>query len=79
MREQAEERFPERIIAFQPEMRVHGKFKAACMVSDTPIQRTQYSDLDCPDCHTGGRIFSDQSLARLLKDDCPKTLDELES
>ncbi|MGI9471373.1 MAG: Fpg/Nei family DNA glycosylase [Rubripirellula sp.] len=82
LREQTGDQFPERVTAFRPEMHVHGKFKESCPICDAPIQRIRYSDNECnycPGCQTGGRILSDRSLARLLKDDWPKTLDELES
>ena len=82
LRDQTGDGFPERVTAFRPEMRVHGKFKEACVVCGAPIQRIRYADNECnycPGCQTGGRILSDRSLARLLKDDWPRTLDELDS
>ena len=83
LREQnADEELPERVTAFRPQMAVHGKFKEPCPVCAAPVQRIRYADNECnycPGCQTGGRILSDRSLARLLKDDWPKTLDELET
>ena len=82
LRDQTGDGFPERVTAFRPEMCVHGKFKEACVVCGAPIQRIRYADNECnycPGCQTGGRILSDRSLARLLKDDWPRTLDELDS
>ncbi len=82
LREQTGEAFPEKVTAFRPEMAVHGKFKEECPVCQAPVQRIRYADNECnycPGCQTEGRILSDRSLARLLKDDWPKTLDELES
>ena len=74
-------KFPRKVTAFRPEMAVHGKFKQDCPVCGAPIQRIRYADNECnycPGCQTEGRILSDRSLARLLKDDWPKTLDDLE-
>ncbi len=81
LREQTGDRFPERVTALRPEMAVHGKFKEDCPVCGAPVQRIRYADNECnycPGCQTEGRILSDRSLARLLKDDWPKTLDDLE-
>ena len=82
LREQTGEAFPEKVTAFRPEMAVHGKFKQPCKVCGAPVQRIRYADTECnycPGCQTGGRILSDRSLARLLKDDWPKTLYDLET
>lgn len=41
----------------------------------------RYADSEanyCPGCQTGGRLFADRSLSRLLKADWPKSLEELE-
>ena len=81
LREQNRDRFPEKVTAFRAEMAVHGKFKEACPVCGAPVQRIRYAENECnycPGCQTEGRILSDRSLARLLKDDWPKTLDDLE-
>lgn len=82
LREQTGDSFPERVTAFRPEMAVHGRFKDPCPVCGAPVQRIRYAENECnycPGCQTDGRILSDRSLARLLKDDWPKTLDELEN
>ncbi len=76
------DKFPERVSAFRPEMAVHGKFKQPCPACGAPVQRIRYAENECnycPLCQTEGRILSDRSLARLLKDDWPRTLDELEA
>ncbi len=73
--------FPEGVTAFRPEMAVHGKYRQPCPVCGAPVQRIRYADNEtnyCPGCQTGGRIFADRSLSRLLKDDWPGHLDELE-
>jgi formamidopyrimidine-DNA glycosylase len=77
---QTGEKFPERVTAFRPEMAVHGKFEKPCPVCQAPIQRIRYADNECnycPGCQTDRKILADRSLSRLLKDDWPKSLDEL--
>ena len=72
--------FPDEVTAFHPEMAVHGKFKEPCPVCAAPIQRIVRAEnqLDyCPGCQTDGRILKDRALSQLLKDDWPRSLDEL--
>jgi formamidopyrimidine-DNA glycosylase len=81
LREQAGERFPEKVTAFHPEMAVHGKFGKPCPRCGTEIQRIRYAENEtnyCPRCQTGGKVLADRSLSRLLKDDWPRTVEELE-
>jgi formamidopyrimidine-DNA glycosylase len=73
--------FPDKVTAFRPEMAVHGKYGQPCPVCGTKVQRIVYADNEanyCPTCQTEGRLLADRSLSRLLKDDWPKTLEELE-
>jgi formamidopyrimidine-DNA glycosylase len=73
--------FPEGVTAFRDWHAVHGRFKKPCPVCGTAIQRIRYADNEtnyCPKCQTGGKILADRSLSRLLKDDWPRSLDELE-
>ncbi|HEX6989251.1 MAG TPA: DNA-formamidopyrimidine glycosylase family protein [Bacillota bacterium] len=73
--------FPEKVTAFHPSMRVHGRYRQPCPVCGAPIQRIVYADNEanyCPGCQTGGRIYADRALSRLLKGDWPRTLEELE-
>ncbi len=73
--------FPEGVTAFRPEFAVHGRYRQPCPACAAPIQRIVRGDHEtnyCPRCQTGGQILSDRSLARLLKQDWPRTLDELE-
>lgn len=75
------ERFPEKVTAFREEMAAHGKYGKPCPVCATPIQRIQYATNEanyCPTCQTGGKLLADRGLSRLLKDDWPKSLEELE-
>ncbi len=72
--------FPTKVTAFHPDMAVHGKFGEDCPVCGAPVQRIVTGEREtnyCPGCQTGGRILADRSLSRLLKDDWPKTLEEL--
>ena len=73
--------FPDKVTAFRPEMAVHGRYGQPCPVCDSPVQRIVYADNEsnyCAGCQTGGKIFADRMLSRLLKDDWPRKLDELE-
>jgi len=74
--------FPDKVTAFRPEMAVHGKFDQPCPVCGTKVQRIVYADNEanyCPTCQTEGRLLADRSLSRLLKEDWPRTLEELEN
>ncbi|MGN6106738.1 MAG: Fpg/Nei family DNA glycosylase [Kofleriaceae bacterium] len=73
--------FPDKVTAFRPEMAVHGKYNEPCPVCGTPVQRIVYADNEanyCPTCQTEGRLLADRSLSRLLKEDWPRSLEELE-
>lgn len=73
--------FPRRITAFHPAMAAHGKYGEPCPVCATPIQRIKYADREtnyCPTCQTGGKLLADRGMSRLLGDDWPRTLEELE-
>lgn len=79
---EAEQKFPEGVTAFRPEMAVHGKFGQPCPRCGSPVQRIRYADNEtnyCPTCQTGGKVLADRSLSRLLGADWPRTLDELEA
>jgi formamidopyrimidine-DNA glycosylase len=81
LRDQAGDAFPEQVTAFRPEMAVHGRYGQPCPACGTPIQRIRYAENEanyCARCQTGGRLLSDRSLSRLMKDDWPRTLDALE-
>jgi formamidopyrimidine-DNA glycosylase len=82
LRAQTGEEFPEKVTAFRPEMAVHGRFGKPCPVCGTSVQRIRYAENEtnyCPRCQTDGRILADRSLSRLLKDDWPRTVEELEA
>jgi formamidopyrimidine-DNA glycosylase len=73
--------FPEKVTAFRDEMAVHGRFGLPCPVCGTKVQRIIYAENEtnyCPRCQTGGKLLADRSLSRLLHDDWPKTIEEME-
>ncbi len=81
LRAEAGEGFPEKVTAFRPEMAVHGKYRQPCPACGSPVLRIAYAENEtnyCARCQTGGKVLSDRALARLLKSDWPKTLEELE-
>jgi formamidopyrimidine-DNA glycosylase len=72
--------FPTKVTAFREEMAVHGKFGQPCPVCGTSVQRIRYADNEtnyCPRCQTDGKLLADRALSRLLKQDWPKSIDEL--
>jgi formamidopyrimidine-DNA glycosylase len=82
LRHEAGDRFPEKVTAFHDRMAVHGRYNQPCPVCGTPVQRLVYADSEanyCPTCQTAGRLLADRALSRLLKDDWPRTLEELEA
>jgi formamidopyrimidine-DNA glycosylase len=81
LRDEVGDGFPDKVTAFRPEMAVHGKYGQPCPVCGTKVQRIVYADNEanyCPTCQTEGRLLADRSLSRLLKEDWPKSLEELE-
>ncbi|HYM81924.1 MAG TPA: DNA-formamidopyrimidine glycosylase family protein [Candidatus Limnocylindria bacterium] len=81
LRDEARDRFPEKVTAFHEGMAVHGRYRLPCPECGAPIQRIVYAENEtnyCPRCQTGGRLLADRALSRLLKSDWPRTLEELE-
>ena len=73
--------FPRKVTAFHPAMAVHGKYGEPCSICGTPIQRIRYAENEsnyCPRCQTDGKVYADRALSRLLKDDWPRSVEELE-
>jgi formamidopyrimidine-DNA glycosylase len=73
--------FPEKVTAFRPEMAVHGRYQKPCPVCQTPVQRIVRASNEvnyCPRCQTGGKLLADRGLSRLLGQDWPQSLEELE-
>jgi formamidopyrimidine-DNA glycosylase len=81
LRTETGDRFPGKVTAFHPRMAAHGKFREPCPVCGSPIQRIVYAANEtnyCAKCQTGGKLLADRSMSRLLGDDWPKTLEDLE-
>jgi formamidopyrimidine-DNA glycosylase len=82
LREEAGEGFPEKVTAFREGMAVHGRYKQDCPICGSKIQRIRYAANEtnyCPKCQTNGKLLADRALSRLLREDWPKTPEELES
>ena len=81
LREDAGNEFPEKVTAFREGMAVHGRYKLPCPVCGSPVQRIRYADNEtnyCARCQTGGRLLADRAMSRLLKQDWPRSIDEVE-
>jgi len=81
LREEAGGKFPEKVTAFREEMFVHGRYGLPCRRCGTKIQRIRYASNEtnyCPQCQTGGKLLADRALSRLLREDWPKSLDEMD-
>ena len=81
LRQESGEVFPEKVTAFREGMAVHGRWRQPCPECGAPVQRIVYAENEtnyCARCQTGGRLLADRALSRLLKDDWPRTLEELE-
>jgi formamidopyrimidine-DNA glycosylase len=73
--------FPEKVTAFRDEMAVHGRYGKPCPRCTAKVQRIRYASNEtdyCPRCQTGGKLLADRSLSRLLRQDWPRTPEELE-
>jgi len=80
LRAETGDAFPEKVTAFRPEMAVHGRFGQPCPVCGTPVQRIRYADNEtnyCARCQTDGKLLADRALSRLLKQDWPRSIDEV--
>lgn len=81
LRAETGDRFPEKVTAFREQMAVHGRYGQPCPVCGTAVQRIRYADNEtnyCPTCQTEGRLLADRALSRLLKEDWPRSLEELD-
>ena len=81
LQQEAGDAFPEKVTAFREGMAVHGRYGKPCPVCGSPVQRIAYASNEanyCVTCQTGGRLLADRSLSRLLREDWPRTLEELE-
>ena len=81
LQQETGEAFPEKVTAFREGMAVHGRFGKACPTCGSPVQRIVYASNEanyCATCQTGGRLLADRALSRLLREDWPRTLEDLE-
>lgn len=81
LRQDARKGFPEKVTAFRDDMAVHGKYDQPCPDCGSPVQRIRYAENEtnyCATCQTQGKVLADRSLSRLLRQDWPRTLEELE-
>ncbi len=82
LRADARGEFPEKVTAFREGMAVHGRYGQPCPVCGAKVQRIRYASNEtnyCARCQTGGKLLADRALSRLLREDWPRTLEELEA
>jgi formamidopyrimidine-DNA glycosylase len=82
LREETVDAFPEKVTAFREGMAVHGRYREPCPLCGTAVQRIRYRDNEtnyCPRCQTEGRLLADRALSRLLREDWPRSIEELEA
>jgi formamidopyrimidine-DNA glycosylase len=81
LRREVGDGFPEEVTAFRKEMAVHGKYGKPCPVCGSPVQRIRYASNEtnyCARCQTEGKLLADRAMSRLLKDDWPRSIDEID-
>jgi formamidopyrimidine-DNA glycosylase len=81
LRDEAGGKFPEKVTAFREAMFVHGRYGLPCKRCGTKIQRIRYVSNEtnyCPQCQTGGKLLADRALSQLLREDWPRSLDEMD-
>lgn len=81
LRSEGAGKFPEKVTAFREDMAVHGRYGQPCPRCGSKVQRIRYASNEtnyCAHCQTGGKLLADRALSRLLREDWPRTLDELE-
>jgi formamidopyrimidine-DNA glycosylase len=81
LRAESRNKFPQKVTAFREGMAVHGRYGQPCPRCGAKVQRIRYASNEtnyCARCQTGGKLLADRALSRLLREDWPRTLDELE-
>jgi formamidopyrimidine-DNA glycosylase len=82
LRQESGDEFPEKVTAFRLGMAVHGRYKEPCPRCEAKVQRIRYASNEtnyCPNCQTGGKLLADRALSRLLREDWPRTPEEMET
>ncbi len=81
LRAETGSKFPEKVTAFRPGMAVHGRYGQPCPRCGAKVQRIRYASNEtnyCAPCQTGGKLLADRALSRLLREDWPRSLEEME-
>jgi formamidopyrimidine-DNA glycosylase len=81
LRDEAGGKFPEKVTAFREGMAMHGRYGQPCPTCGAKVQRIRYASNEtnyCAKCQTGGKLLADRALSRLLREDWPRTLEEME-
>ncbi len=81
LRDEAGGEFPAKVTAFREGMAVHGRYGKPCPDCGAPVQRIRYAENEtnyCARCQNGGRLLADRALSRLLRQDWPRSLEEME-
>ncbi len=81
LRAETGSKFPEKVTAFRPGMAVHGRYGQPCLRCGAKVQRIRYASNEtnyCAPCQTGGKLLADRALSRLLREDWPRSLEEME-
>ena len=81
LRHEAGGEFPEGVTAFREGMAVHGRHGQPCPACGQAVQRIVHAENEtnyCARCQTGGRLLADRALSRLMRQDWPRTVEELE-
>jgi formamidopyrimidine-DNA glycosylase len=79
LRAEAGDGFPEKVTAFRDGMAVHGRYRQACPVCGSAVQRIRHAENEvnyCATCQTNGRVLADRAFSRLLRQDWPRSLDD---
>jgi len=81
LRTEVGDNFPRKVTAFHDQMAVHGRYGEPCPRCGAKVQRIRYASNEtnyCANCQTGGKLLADRALSRLLREDWPRSLEELE-
>jgi formamidopyrimidine-DNA glycosylase len=82
LQQETRDGFPDKVTAFREGMAVHGRYGQPCPDCGSPVQRIRYADNEtnyCARCQTGGRLLADRAMSRLLRQDWPRSIDEVDA